>query len=119
MILAVIGKDDPLKAILLIPILAVGTLAARINETTNPGDVPGLKPGHFSPHLCDMADDLMTRYHRISGTAPFVSGLMDIRVANPAEIDGDQDVPGPHLPAVDGMGLQGGGGGEGGEGFRG
>jgi hypothetical protein len=56
--------------------------AARVNQTTDAGQVAYFKLSDFITHLGYSAYDFVAGHHRIFGSAPFVAHLVDVRVAN-------------------------------------
>ena len=80
---------------------ALRALPARIDETADADRVAGPEPGDVGAGLGDPADDFVARHHREHRPAPFVAGLVDVRVANAAIEDVDQHLVRAGLAAVD------------------
>jgi len=84
LVLAVISEDGEMLAELLVARQAACAGAARIHHTTNRRHIAFLEFFDFASGLHDSADDLVARYARINSIVPFVTNLVQIRMANPA-----------------------------------
>ena len=81
-----------IRAELFKSILAVGAGPVRVDQAADRGEVPGLEPGDGGADLGDTTDDLVARHDRVDGrheSAPLVTDLMEIGVADAAEEDLD------------------------------
>jgi len=67
-------------------------LAFRPDLPADAGQVAFLKACDFSADTRHAPDDLVTRHHRIDGIVPLAAHLMDVGVADAAEVDVDQHV---------------------------
>ena len=95
LVLAVVGEDGLLAiTVLLVAFLAARALAAAIYHAANSSGVTYLELGHLVADCGDSADDFMTGHHGVKSVAPLVARLVNIRVADAAEFDVDQDVGG-------------------------
>ncbi|MFT3765446.1 MAG: hypothetical protein QM820_08030 [Minicystis sp.] len=103
---AVVGPDPAVLAILLQALLAGRADAARVDQAADTGVVAGLELGHLGAHPLDAADDLVAWHHGIGGVRPLVADLMDVRVADSAVEDPDQDVVLARVAALEGEGPQ-------------
>ena len=68
-------------------IFAIRALAARVDQTANTHLVPDLKSFHCRSNIRYRTDNFMPRDHGINGIAPFITGLMDIGMADAAISD--------------------------------
>ena len=60
-----------------------------------------------APYPRDRADNFVSRHHGENRAAPFVTGLMNIRMADAAMGDRDEHVMGTHVSSLKCEGLQG------------
>ena len=109
-VVAVVGQDHPLRAVLLLARRAVLALAARIDEAADPDPIPDRMPFDRRADRGHGAGDLVARDHRERRPAPLAAGLVDVAVADAGEGDLDRDVVGPQVAAVDRRPLEGGAG---------
>src|SRR5690606_32372219 len=86
-VMSVVGLYIPLFTILLTAFTTLFALTATVDHTAYRSKVTHLKPAHVIAHLCDPADNLMSRYIRINGAVPFIACSMQIRMAHPAVQD--------------------------------
>jgi hypothetical protein len=77
---------------LLEPSLAFRAFTAGINETTDSGQIARFEFGHMIARLNYAPDDFMPGHHRIDRTAPLITDLMDIGMADAAVQNLDLDV---------------------------
>ncbi len=89
---AVVRQHQMVLAILLLPVHATRADTARIHQATDPGQVAYSKFAYLSAGLDDTPDDLMAGNHGINRTAPLVADLVDIRMADPAILNLDDNV---------------------------
>ena len=87
---AVVREDSPLQAELLLPFPAHLALAARVDEATHSDAVADLVLLHERPHPRDAAHDLVAGHHRVPGGMPLVTNVVEIRMADTAELDLDE-----------------------------
>jgi len=99
---AVVGEGRALFAELLEPVLTRSAGAAGVDQTSHAGEVTGLERFDAAPCLGDAADDLVPGNHREAGARPLVAGLVDVRVADSAEEDLEDEVAGSGFAALDG-----------------
>ena len=88
---AVIGPNR-LRTILFKPLASIGALAAGINEASHAHLIANFKTLYPCTNLCDNPSDLMARDHRIRRSSPLISSLMNVRVANTAISNIDQNI---------------------------
>lgn len=105
-ILAVIGLNISLFAILLKPMLTRLANATRVNHTTNRGEIAGFKFADFTADGTNPPDNLMSRNNRIGAKTPVVARLMKVGVANAAIEDIDNHVIRSRLTAFKGKRSQ-------------
>src|SRR5690606_293691 len=86
-VMPVVGLYIPLFTILPTAFTALFALPATVHHTAYRSKVTHLKPAHIITHLCDPADNLMSRHIGINGAVPFITGSMQIRMAHPAVQD--------------------------------
>ena len=84
LVLAVIRESGKRQAVLFVTRLATGIGAARIHHAPHRTQVAGLELGDVRANAGDTSDDLMARYAGINRVVPFIPGLMQVRVADPA-----------------------------------
>ncbi|GGN13220.1 hypothetical protein GCM10010967_56650 [Dyadobacter beijingensis] len=80
----IIGLDRGYTAKLLLPVLAVWALPAGINHHAHPTQITDAELSGMSTERTDTADDLMAGDHREDPFKPFVTGQVNIGMANPA-----------------------------------
>jgi hypothetical protein len=80
--------------------------AAGVDKTADAGEVAYLKVFYFVADAADPAYDLMTGDHREDRSAPFVTDLVDIGVADPAIKNIDDDVVFTWFAAFEGVWAQ-------------
>jgi hypothetical protein len=66
--------------------------AAGIDEAADSDSVTGFEFGDGTSDLFDHTDDLMTRNHRVEGATPFISGHVNVGVADAAMGDLELDI---------------------------
>ena len=71
--------------------------ATGIDHTADGGEVADLELRDFSADGLYGSDNLVAGNHGVNGVVPLVAGLMDVGVANAAEVYGDVDVFGAGL----------------------
>src|SRR6185369_2709496 len=89
-----VGQSRFLLAELLVPVPAGGTLAARVDETPDADRIAGLPFRDVAAHVRHPAHDLVTRHHRVLADVPLVPDHVDVRMADAAVEDVDDDVIG-------------------------
>ena len=82
--------------------------------TADGGGVAYFELGDVGAYGGDFADDLVAGDHGVDGVAPLVAGLVDVGVADAAELDVDEDVVGAGVAVFVVEGDERGGGGVGG-----
>ncbi len=111
MSLAVVGPDgEAAVAVLLLSGLAGGALATGVDQAADGGGVAYFEFGDGGAYGGYFADDLVAGDHGVHGVAPLVAGLVDVGVADAAELDVDEDVVGAGVAVlvVEGDGRGGG-----------
>jgi hypothetical protein len=77
------------------PLHAVLALAARVDHAADPDAVADRVLGHLRADLANDARDLVTGYGGIRHLAPLAAAMVDVGVADAAELDVDQTSRGP------------------------
>jgi len=72
--------------------------SARIDEDSHSGEIADLESRNALSNLGDSPNDLVARNHGENRSTPFVTGLMNVAVADTAKLDIDQDIVGTRLP---------------------
>jgi hypothetical protein len=83
-LITVIGACHSLITILFHLAVAAGTTAAGVNHYTNTYPITNCKLGYCRSNCHDFTNNLMTGYHRVLGSTPFISNLVQIAVTHPA-----------------------------------
>src|SRR5262249_43061090 len=99
----VVGERGALLAELLEPLCAGSARTAGVDEDAHARDIADAKLGDLAADLRDAADDLVSRNHGIERARPLVARLVDVGVADAAELDVDDDVVRSGLAALDGQ----------------
>ncbi len=81
--------------------LAFNTLPAAIDKDTDAHMIAHLVPGHATAYAGDNARDLVPGNHGEDALEPLVTDLMNVGVANAAELDVDVDVVFAEIAAVE------------------
>src|SRR3954465_13913844 len=89
------------EAVLLVARQAVLALPARVDHAADTDAVTGRELGHVGADLGDDAGDLVPRYRRVGDLSPLATSEVDVRVADPAELDVDPPVLGPERSTLD------------------
>ena len=89
-------------AIVFQPIPALLALFTAVDHTADAHQIAHGVTGDPTAHGGHPADDFMARYARIERSGPFGAGLMYIRVADAAIINGDLHIVRPRFAAGDG-----------------
>ena len=89
--------------------LAVGAVHAALDDDADGGEVAGLEARDGGADGGDAADDLVAGDHGEEVVAPLAADLVDVGVADAAVVDGEDDVVGVGLAAVEVQGGEGGG----------
>jgi hypothetical protein len=103
---AVVGKGQTLFAVLLFPGLAVLAVAARVDHTTNGGDIAFLEFLYRAANFGDAANDFVSGDTRVNGghdTLPLVTNLVQVGVADAAKKDLDLHVLRTRFATMDGV----------------
>ena len=108
-----VGAGVAGQAVLFLAGLAVGAFAAGVHHAAHAHPVAHGVAGDGGANLGDDAGDFVARGQRVALRAPVAADGVDVRVADPGELDLDQDIVGAHVPALDGGGDQLPGGGRG------
>lgn len=93
-IMAVIGLDIALFTILLQPLFAGLTFAARIDHTTNTGQIADAQFCDTVTNGFHATNNFMTRNNRIFTESPVITRLMQIGMADAAIQDFDHHIVG-------------------------
>ena len=109
LVLAVVGHDGTRGAVVLITLLAGLAFAAAVHHAANADLVTHLEAGDVGAHSGDEATDLVARHHREDGAAPFLSGLVHVRVAYAGVLDVNGNIVRAHGTALDRVRHQGAG----------
>ena len=91
----------PVQAVLLLALAAVGAYTAGVGHAADADPVPYGVLGDLVADPVDDADDLVTRHQRVGDRAELAAGEVDVRMADPAVGDVDDDVERARLPALD------------------
>ena len=113
--LRVVGADRGLGAEHLHAVLARLALAARVDEAADADAVADGVPGDLVTDLDDGAGDLVADGQREVRRPPLLTHGVDVGVADAGEGDGDADVVGAQVAALDGALAEAGGRGVGDE----
>src|SRR5437879_6495235 len=84
LVIAVIREGGKRQAILFESRPAVLTGAARITQAPHSAQVTGPELGHAGTDSGDAAHNFMARHTGVNRVVPFIPGLMQVRVADPA-----------------------------------
>ncbi len=80
--------------------LAVLAVHAALDDDADGRAVADLEALDVAADGGDVADDLVAGHHRVELAAPLAAHLVDVRVADAAVVDGEDDVVGVGLAAV-------------------
>jgi hypothetical protein len=114
-----VGQHGAGQAILLVSAAAVLALAARVDHAADADAVADRVVGHLRADRADDAGDLVAGNGRVGHLAPLTAAMVDVGVADAAELDVDQDVTGTDVAPVDGQRDERLAGGRGAVGLRG
>src|SRR6185295_7042520 len=89
---AIVGKNNTLLTQVFQTVGAAGAIPACIDVAAYTGDIAGLEFLNVPADSRYTTDDFMTWNHWVDRPAPFVACLMDVAVADAAELDFDQDI---------------------------
>ena len=110
----VVGADHALGAIGFGAGLAVVADPAGFDGDAYAGEVADFELGDGGADGGDVADDFVAGDHGVDGAAPLIADLVDVGVADAAEVDCNDDVIGARFAAVEvkrgegrGLGLRG------------
>ncbi len=103
LVFGVVGEDSGLTfAVLLCTGFAGGTGAAGVDHAAYGSVVAYFEFLYRRADFADDADDLVARNHGVHGVAPLIAGLVDVGVADAAELDVDENVIGARLAVFGG-----------------
>ncbi len=91
-VLAVVGADEAVLAVLLEAFRAARAGAAGVDQTADADQLADLEARHLRANRGDAAHDFVARHHREDRVAPFVARLVQIGVADAAVQHVDLDV---------------------------
>jgi hypothetical protein len=80
--------------------------ATRINDRAYPDRLTDPETSHLRADLRHTPDDFVAGHHWESRAAPFVSGLMNIGMADAAILDFNQHIARSRIAALEGEWLQ-------------
>lgn len=103
---AVVGEDQTRVAVLLLPMPALGALAAGIDKDTDADFVSDLVLANFAADSRDDSRDFVARNHGEYGATPLIAGLMNVGMTNAAKLDVDDHVVLARLAAFKRIGRQ-------------
>ena len=98
-----------MAAVVLITLLAGLAFAAAVHHAADADLVAHLEAGDVGAHSSDEATDLVTRHHGEDATAPFLAGLVHVRVADAGVLDVNGNVVRAHSTTLDRVRHQGAG----------
>ena len=101
LLVAIVSGAHPSFAVLFIALFALRTLTTGINETSDSDEVANLEFRDLVSGLDYATDNLVARNHGVDRSAPFVAGLMDIRMADTTILDVDLNVSGLHFTPLE------------------
>ena len=101
-----VGEGHAVEAILFLADGAFGAGAAGVDEHSDSSDVAYFELGDSAAGGGDGADDFMARHHGVDSVAPFVASHVQVRVADSAVENIDDDVVGKWLAAFEGKRSQ-------------
>src|SRR5262245_21439337 len=91
---------------MLVAHLARRALPARVDQAADGRDIAHFEFGDCRARMCHAAHDLVPRYNRKLREAPVVTGVMDVRVADPAVRQLEDDVLRSGVTALEGKGRE-------------
>ncbi|MNP23175.1 hypothetical protein D3C76_1158750 [compost metagenome] len=104
---AVIGGCHALGAMRLLMLLAGRTLLAAVDHATDSHPITGTITIDSRPHGSDPTDDFMARHTGKPRAFPVVMHVMQVGMADAAEVDIDGDIVGAQLTAFEAQGFEG------------
>jgi hypothetical protein len=79
-------------AVLFFACFATGADATGIDHTANTRQISDLESGYFRANSLNGSDDLMTGNHRVISVPPVIVSLMNIRMTDSAEVNGNMEI---------------------------
>ncbi len=104
---AAVGPGEPLEAVLLLALAAARALATGVDQAADADAVADGMPGDLGADLGDDPGDLMAGDDGVGHRTPLTARVVDVGVADAAELDLDEDVVRAEVTTLDGRRTEG------------
>ena len=101
-IFIIVGAGEAVLAILLQPVVARGAMPAAVDKAADPDQIANLVFAGAVPDGGHASDDFVSGNKRILRPAPFVSGRVNVGMADSAIKDVDHDIAWAWIAALEG-----------------